>query len=557
MIMKELSMPGHATVLLTPATRLHLWLRPVLAGQTARLWLSQGGPSRSLVSVPGPEIVFLDLMPGLAGEGVLSWNPEDTYLSCAYSYEPDTVADQGIRLLHLEKATRADLAPGIRLRPPMGWMNDPNGFCRAGGRYHLFYQHYPHALCWSDMHWGHATSADLVHWVHQPVLLIPGQPTADGLPLRAAFSGSARAEGAGLRVFFTDHDPDRAPKEFQRSALVPDGLHAQPAAVILPDLPADWMGRRDFRDPYVFDGPDGRLHMVLGSGDAFGGAVLHYTTEAPDGASGWIYRDVLWHDVEDGTTVAECPCLVPVPGGPEPLWALIYARMDARDPETGRSNPTRVVVGRFDGTRLEPLFVQTLDPSCGSYAWQAIHLPGAAGGETLAIGWLADWADWDRVSDFPTAMTLPRRLTMSADGTALRSAPISGLETLRRAELDAGVLALGQPLPLPPCVEVALSLAGPPELALSDGSLSISPANGGIALNLAGRPPLQLPAPGHLRLFIDPGGIEIFADDGAWTLSQRLPGQETTRSLTLGPGQTTLAQVWPLSPLSPATGAAP
>lgn len=529
---------GRAMVRLTGSTRLHLWLKAAQPGRTASLRLEVGERMLTLARTTGPGFAFHDVTPGLQGEGVLSWHTEDTLLSCLYAYESDTVVDQGIRLCYLDVSARAAVAEGIRFRAPMGWMNDPNGFCRAGGRYHLFYQHYPHALRWDNMHWGHATSTDLLQWVHLPVLLIPGQPTADEMPLGGAFSGSALGTEQGLRVFFTDHEATRHPKEFQRSSLVADGLHAEPATTILPDLPPGMVGKGDFRDPYVFRGPDGQMHMVLGTGDGAGGVVLLYSTDAPDGACGWIFRGELHRDAEDGTTVAECPCLVPVPGGREPLWALIYARMDATDPESGLVNPTRALVGRFDGARFDPLFKQTLDLACGSYARQAFHDPGEAGGETLAIGWLAAWGDWDRKSNFPTSMTLPRRLRLSPDGTALLTPPLAALASLRCASLATARLGLGEPLPLPPCAEVALRLSVPCHLAVSDGSLTIAPAADGIALRFGGRPPVYLPTPRSLRLFLDPGGIEVFGDDGRWTATHRLAGEDIPRSLTLSPALT-------------------
>ena len=46
--------------------------------------------------------------------------------------------------------------------PPIGWMNDPNGFCRAFGKYHLFFQFHPYSAEWGPMHWGHYETEDFV-----------------------------------------------------------------------------------------------------------------------------------------------------------------------------------------------------------------------------------------------------------------------------------------------------------------------------------------------------------------------------------------------------------
>jgi fructan beta-fructosidase len=55
-----------------------------------------------------------------------------------------------------------------------GWMNDINAPLYYRGTYHVFYQHNPHGLAWANMHWGHTTSTDLVHWKQQPIALEPG-----------------------------------------------------------------------------------------------------------------------------------------------------------------------------------------------------------------------------------------------------------------------------------------------------------------------------------------------------------------------------------------------
>ncbi|ASY60160.1 GH32 C-terminal domain-containing protein [Sinorhizobium sp. CCBAU 05631] len=550
---------------LPAGTTIHAWLKAIDAGTPAELRADQEGRDAGrLMARNSEEFEFQSLVIESGGETTLTYDATTTTLSVVYAFSEKEVLETGIRILFTGEANAAPAVPGsYHFRPPFGWMNDPNGFGRFGDKVHLFYQHYPHSLRWNTMHWGHAISDDYLRWRHLPVFLLPAaelSASADGRG--GAFSGSAiplAGEEEGIRVFFTEQVKDRAPEEqIQLTAVTRDQISAGPAEVLLPERPAGLDLTLDFRDPYAIRGPDGRWKMLIGSRDHAGGVILLYETVDPAAAGGWTFVGILHREDRFGMTAAECPCIVPVDGpadDPQTRWALIFGLLTSRDPATGRRNITIATVGRFDGRSFTREFEQELDFGTDAYAFQAfVDQSGPVG-----IAWLANWTEISKKADFPTAMTLPRRVLIT-DG-ALSTPPVDAVDSLRKHLIDEARLWSGETVALGNgAVEIVIDLAAPG--AAFDLEFDHPEVELGLRLDQKGLSILYdvpdgkwLPRyiatgarPSTLRIFLDKGSIEVFADNGRWTGTKRLSGFAGVRSARLAApdGNVTAALIWQL-----------
>ncbi|MFZ0370589.1 MAG: glycoside hydrolase family 32 protein [Halobacillus sp.] len=302
---------------------------------------------------------------------------------------------------------------------PSSWINDPNGLIQHKGVYHLFYQHYPYGVDWGPMHWGHATSTDLVHWKHEPLALAPSEDYEyeEGNTEVGCFSGSAVSNGDELCLIYTGHVEGKSPKEIQALASSEDGIHftKHEQNPIISGPPADFS--EDFRDPKVWK-YEGIWYMVVGSSRNGNGAIpLFKSTDLVN----WTYIAAALEG--DGTQgdMWECPDLFPL----DDKHMLITSPMNMDD------GKNMIMVGDmdYDNGKFHPESVKEIDDGFDFYAAQTFE---DERGRRILIAWMDTWE-----TEFPTktegwsgAMTIPRQVFLD-ENQDVSFLPVPELEVLR------------------------------------------------------------------------------------------------------------------------------
>lgn len=472
------------------------------------------------------------------GGVTVEWDRSDAILF-AYGYDPATVAEIGITIWEFEGEAltlrsgaevdawmRSDATrPVMHFSPIRQWMNDPNGLCKIGDTWHLFYQFHPASTEWGPMHWGHAVSKDLFNWVHQPVFLHPEQNLWRLGATGGAFSGNAFEDRDGSRMFFyTERLPAyelfRGYREVQKLVRPDRGfLRAASIETVIATRPEHEGVEHDFRDPKVWwDEAAGAYRMVLGAALHGDPAVLLYGS---DNLVDWVYLGPIYrapaHYRDHGARAVECPDFFPLGG----KWVMVMGFVGYTEPASGRHNLLFALVGDFRDDSFVPDTdeLQLLDFGTDFYAMQSL----AAEGRQIALAWLFNWEGRKPAgSPYSGEMSLPRELRLDGAGR---------LCMLPVAELDAAWPA--NPVPREPDGSFALSDA-PFDLHLSgdlEGTRVIATQQGaplfGVLVS-GGRLSIRLPqddgtiryeaeltSATDLRIFHDRGILEVFGDDGA------------------------------------------
>lgn len=455
--------------------------------------------------------------------------------------------------------------PQYHFLPPANWMNDPNGLVQWQGIYHLFYQHNPDAAYWGNMHWGHASSRDLIHWQHLPIALAPtpGGPDRDGV-----WSGCAVNWDGVPTMAYTGRigETENVCLACSRDELRSWEKHPGNPVIPAPPPGLDQVG---FRDPCIWR-QDGQWMMVIGSGIRdVGGAILLYSS--PD-LIDWRYMGpMISGDVHQKEPVWtgemwECPNFFPV--GAENRWMLMFSPMGLHP---SRSLYTLYFLGKFENNTFVPDKLAKMDG--GDMFFYAPQAFLDEHGRRLVIGWAREArsvkasveAGWAGV------MTLPRLLAETTDGD-LSQRPAPEVDALRGAHQSWENISLDPSGPRLGLVSLD-GLAGDTlELDITfdfetggvqDGEFGLlvrhSPGDEEVteirvdrlakiavvdtlrsSLSSEVYPgqfeiPLDLPSSGkvNLRVYLDRSMLEVFIDDRAAITARVYPTREDSTGITL------------------------
>lgn len=321
--------------------------------------------------------------------------------------------------------------PFIHFTPKEKWMNDPNGMVFYNNQYHLFYQYYPDSTVWGPMHWGHATSADLVHWEHQPVALYPDS-------LGYIFSGSAVADvnntsGLGkdgkvpLVAIFTHHNAageKQGKTDFQVQSIAYSVDEGKTWTKYANNPVLKNPGIRDFRDPKVtWHEESKKWIMALATQDR----VTFYSSP---NLLNWKKESEFGKTIGAHGGVWECPDLFSLDHQGKKTWVLLVS-INPGAPNGGSA--TQYFTGNFDGKTFTPFDTVTRWVDYGTDNYAGVTWSNT-GNRKIFMGWMSNWLYAQQVptEKWRSAMTLPRELALEKIGNEffLRSIPVRELNII-------------------------------------------------------------------------------------------------------------------------------
>jgi fructan beta-fructosidase len=342
--------------------------------------------------------------------------------------------------------------PQVHFTPLRGWMNDPGGLVFYDGDYHLFYQYIPDRMDHDGaLHWGHAKSSDLVHWIHLSPALYPdhngdiwsGSIVIDWNNTSKLQTGKEKA----MIAIFTQENKGRQEQGLAYSTDRGYTWTMYPENPVLPNP-----GYKDFRDPKVFWHEESNLWiMIIAAGCK---VIIYQSQDLKD----WILASEFGEREGLHTGIWECPDLFELAIDDDmhnKKWVMLVSMTEVF---TNRGSGTQYFIGDFDGKKFNNLYpndtIYPLDYGKDNYAGVTFSDIPPKDGRRILISWMSNWQYARKVPTSPWrgAMTVPRELTLAnaySDEIRLVSLPVKEMNILRDKKITVENCLISYPVNFP------------------------------------------------------------------------------------------------------------
>ena len=438
-----------------------------------------------------------------------------------------------------DTTNRERFRPAYHHTPLYGWMNDPNGMFYKDGVWHLYYQYNPYGSQWENMHWGHSTSRDLIHWEAQPMAIEPDW-------LGSIFSGSCVTNGDEVVAMYTS----AGHHQMQSIAVSKDGgrtfeKYSGNPVLTTSDVP-------DFRDPRPFWNEDIKAwNLILAAGQEM---RIYSSKDLKD----WKYESSFGKEYGNHSGVWECPDLFEIKNEKLNIknWVLI-CNINPGGPFGGSA--TQYFVGQFDGHKFTcesmPKVTKWMDYGKDHYATVSFY--NAPENRRVVLAWMSNWQYANQVptKQYRSGNSIPRDLGLFTCGeeTYVSVVPSKEMLALRGEKIKKPTEACEIIVDMKSQTEIVLSNAKGEQVTMkydaSKQTFTMDRTKSG-DVSFSEAFPCETVAPTYgtikqLRIFIDRCSIEAFDAEGKMAMTNLVFPSEPYTNIKVKGGKATIYALAP------------
>ncbi len=453
-----------------------------------------------------------------------------------------------------EKVKQDPWRLNYHVMPETGWLNDPNGAIQFNGTYHIYYQYVPEDPTGGATHWGHMTSKDMVNFKQEPIFMSPENIyDPDGV-----YSGSAIEKDGEVHFFYTgnvkkpgDYDYIFSGREQHVVHVVSkDGFEVDYREVVIAhtDFPTGFTDH--IRDPKLLE-KDGHYYMVLGARtEKNTGSILVYDSADLED---WTYHGTLLEGDEEQGYMWECPDFFEL----EEQSVLVLSPQGILAEKYKHNNPhvAGYLVGDTDWEEMKMTPTTEFQEFDRGFDFYAPHTFEDDQGRRIMWSWMGvgdimpEYTNPTIARGWQHAMALPRELVF-VDGQ-LHQRPLEEYKQLRHNEikrdLDQTTDLAGEVYELlidfDQSAPFHLKLRQDTELIYDGEILTLKHGKSGYGRRKRMTPVAEI---NQLQIFVDTSSIEIFVNDGEYTLTTRVYPEEGQDTIALETEATGTVTYWDL-----------